>query len=255
MMKHLLFLLATSVSAGQLAASPLATDTIKVCGDGAGWPPYHFKKEGSIQGYDVDVLGKIFTPHNIKFKVTMPPWKRCLSDNKHGHYHISLSASLNPDRIKNYLVSRVYYILKGKYFFFRQQDAGKFKVESPKDLLNYNVCGLRGYNYDGFGIKTAFVDRNANNFTQLIRKTKMGRCDMFLARHEVLQGFQLVGKYYIDPSISHAKIPGISGDRFHMLISRKHPHAEELLQLINSELDRLDKQGTLDQLLNNYLQQ
>lgn len=239
---------------GSLAqANELTGQSLKICSDGAGWPPYTYIKDGKTMGYDVDVLDAILTPAGVKFQVDMPPWKRCLVGTEGGKYHIALSASHNKEREEKFLMTRDYYTLHGSYFYAKKHHPSGIEITQPSDLLKHKICGLHGYNYSGFGIDTAKVDRSAQNFDQVSRKTKAGRCDMFLARFEILVGFKLMGKPYYDDQLEAKKVPGIEGDKFYMLISRKYPQADALKKLIDDGVTRLQQEGKLDSILQKYM--
>lgn len=225
---------------------------LRICGDGAGWPPYTYQADNQVKGYDLDVLHAILDPLGIKFSVAMPPWKRCLADTEKGSYQIALSASRSKERARRFILTRDYYTLTAKYYFATRKKLPSIKVALPGNLLKYKACGLRGYNYDGFGVPSELLDRDANDFPQVIRKTKAGRCDLFLARYEILRGFELVGKRYLDNSLGYGTIPGIEGDKFYMLISRAYPHAEQLKALLNKGIERLEQQGQLRKFLSKY---
>lgn len=234
-------------------ANDLQGATIKVCGDNAGWPPYTYEIDEQVVGYDVDVLNTILTPAGIHFSVRLLPWARCLHLTQLGHYHIALSASFNEERARNYHMTLPYYTVQPSYIYNSKRFPDGLNITQPKDLLDHKVCGLQGYNYNTFGIPSTLVDRETRTFGQVVQKTLAARCDLFLARYEVLAGFAQLGEDHLRDGLVAVAIPTIAPESFYMLISRAHPEADAILTLINQRLRTLKQDGMLDQLLQQYL--
>jgi len=263
--RHIFFgiaiLLPASTSVWSNDSSLQAGDTIHVCGDGAGWPPYHFlkreqdEKTQQVIGYDVDVLKTILDQHDLNLTVDMLPWKRCLQEANMGQrYQIALSSSYSKMRDTIYLMTRHYYEIIPHYFYSKRQYSNGLTLRSNKDLLNYKGCGLLGYNYVGFGVSNEIIDTGALNFPQVIKKTHAGHCDYFLARYEIFLGFASIGeKFPNDPLLGHGKVPGVSPDKFYMLVSRNYVHAKALKDALDTGITELEKAGKLKEILSKYL--
>jgi len=252
-MKPFVLSLVLSVAAALASASSLSGGSIKACGDGAGWPPYTFIRGDTVVGYDVDVLNEILTPLGVSFTVEMPPWRRCLFSTDAGEYQIALSASYSQERDDTYILTDVYYTLQPSYLYDTERYPDGLDIEQPSDVLNYRACGLSGYNYDGFGVDSSAVDRQTRNFTQVVQKTLAGRCDLFLARFEILAGFALTGTDHLQNNLAAEPIPGIDGDPFYMMVSRNYDKAPELVSVLNEGIRRLKDEGALDVILQAYL--
>ncbi len=262
---HTFWLWQLVVAAMLIAATPTsgALDNlpdIKVCGDGAEWPPYHyFQRENeetttNVVGYDVDVLRTILEPEGYKLTFYLPPWKRCMFEVSKGEqFQIAMSSSFNNSRDLIFHLSLPYYETTPHYFYSKMQYPNGLRVDKVTDLYNYKGCGLLGYNYAGFGITNELINTSANNFEQVIKMTHRGRCDYFLARFEIFMGFNWIGQSFPrDPDLSHSKVPGNAGDPFYFLITRNHPQSARLLELINSGIARLKENGRLSDMLNKY---
>ncbi len=124
---------------------------IKFCGDGGGWPPYTYKKDGEVIGYDVDVLNAILGPKNIKYTIAMPVWKRCVEGTKIGLYDAALSATFSEERKRNFIFTDSYYSLTPVYIYSKKQFPDGLQISNVKDLEKYHLCGVHGFNYDGVG--------------------------------------------------------------------------------------------------------
>lgn len=239
--------------ASQAVAQPMAGTTLNICGDGANWPPYTFIKDTKVQGVDIDILNAILPVYRIRFKVEMVDWKRCLEGTEKNIYQIALSATRNKERQRTFIFTRAYYSVSTEYFYSKRQHPTGFHIRQPSDLLYHHVCGLRGYNYNTFGIDSNQVNRSSHNYDQLIKRTMAGRCDLFLANREILAGFAILGKHYDDPDMVSAQIPGIRKDNFHMLISKRYRYRKLLKELLDKGIDQLEKKGGLNAIINHYL--
>lgn len=241
----LLALLLTTGSAAQ-------AEMLKFCGDNAGWPPYTYENDGAVKGYDLDVLAAIFDPMGVKFEVQMLPWKRCMQDTDAGRIHVALSASANDERRKTFRLTDYYYTVQPSFIYQKSRFPDGIQMSAEEAKTKYRICGLRGYNYSGFGIDSEAVERTTNNFEQLLSKTAAGRCDIALARYEILAGFELIGKKLLTDAWAHNAIPGIAGDKFYMLVSRNIPNSEQLEKQISDGIAKLRSEGELEELLKPY---
>ncbi len=244
-------LIALAVTA--IVSLPLQAQTLTFCGDGAGWPPYTYEEKGVVKGYDVDVLKAILEPQGVTVDVQMLPWKRCMQNTLNGKMTAALSASANDERRKNYRLTEYYYTVQPSFIYLKERFPNGVQVPAEEALKAHKICGLRGYNYDGFGLPTAKVDTDTNNFDQLFQKTKAGRCDIILARYEPLAGFALLGKTYLTDKWGYNAIPGIDPEKFYMLVSRKIPDSEAVEKQISDGIKQLRSEGKLSELLKPYL--
>lgn len=240
-----------------------ATELVKgypvyACGDGAERPPYtYFKREnnhkGEAAGYDADILKEIFSKYNIKVIVELPPWKRCLEMTKNGsRYQIALSASYNVRRFRNYLMTRSYYTLTPYYFYSTRRYPDGPGIKKPADLNRHYLCGLKSYNYFNFGVDNSRVHRPADNFPSLIAETLRGKCDIFLARYEILAGFEHIGKKYLSGDIGYAPVPDAAGEEFYMLISKQWRYASQFKRLLNKGITELERKGRLNEIFRKH---
>ncbi len=236
--------------------------TIRACGDGAEWPPFHYLKRengevtGDVTGYTVDLLQEIFSRRGIALDVELRPWKRCLADTAAGKYQIALDSSFNEERARTYLLSAQHYSLTPGYFYLLEHHPDGLSFRTTAELWkNGNVCGLYSYNYEGFasGIDNDAVDRGAKTFKELIQKAKKGRCTIFLARLEILTGFVAIGTDYLQGEFGYARLPDAKSDPFYLLISRAYDGKHELKDIIDTGIARLRNEGRLQELLSLYV--
>ncbi len=259
----IIFSLLTLLSA---QSSPLAGQSITVCGDGGEWPPYaYFARDSSgnkttnIEGYTIDVLEAILSENNISVTFELPAWGRCLAKADEGkEYQIALDASYSEERNQTYLLTDSYYVITPKIFYAKETFPNGFPSVSNIDQLFSlgNICGLFSYNYEGFsqGIENSNVDRGAKDFSALAGKTLRGRCVGFLARYEILVGFSALGQdYLLGGQVADTNLPGAKPDDFYMLISRNYQYSNELKRVIDQGIQKLKESGQLDEFLRKYV--
>jgi polar amino acid transport system substrate-binding protein len=230
---------------------------VAICDDENEWPPYSYyqridgKKTAQLTGYAVAVVGEIFARHGVSYKIDLIPWPRCVAVVNIGkQYGMVLNLSHSLDREKTFLFSRPYYATTAYYYYSKRNYPQGLRINVAADIGKYRVCGVQGYNYDGYGVKSADVDRGAKDFTALITKIQLGRCALFMEKDEVMVAYAAIGKNYLrDPDIGKAPIPQMKPNLFYFGISKNGERAEELRSLINESLLHMENNGRLAELL------
>ncbi len=225
------------------------------------WPPYEFyeRKDGVISkkviGYNIDILNEIFAKHGLKFEFKEFPWKRVLSFLKSGEeIQMILPTSVNDERKENYLISKQVYSITPSYFYLKEKYPDGLSISTSNDLLQHPpVCGKFGYNYKNFDIDEKTMDKGAKDFKALITKLKSERCNIVLARYEILAGRSLIGEPLLNDDIGVSPIPNVKGEPFHFMISKKYEYGTELMQIINNGIEKLKSEGKLEVILKKYI--
>jgi polar amino acid transport system substrate-binding protein len=238
------------------AAPSRAGIAISICDDENEWPPYSYyqrvggKKTAKVTGFAVAVLDDIFGRRGVAYTIDLIPWPRCLAVATIGKYYgMVLNMSYNAERTRNFLFSRPYYATTSYYYYSRHNYPDGLAIATTADIGKYRVCGVQGYNYEGYGLAPGEVDQGAKNFTALISKVQLGRCALFLEKDEVMTGYAAIGKNYLgDPDIGKAPIPGIKPDLFYFGVSKRYAHADEVLAIIDEELLHMELSGRLSEL-------
>lgn len=238
------------------SAMALERNSLSACGDGGGWPPYHyFDNNRVVIGYDVDVLDKIFTPLGTSISVELPPWSRCLHETKLGNYDIAISASYSEERERDFILTDYYYTMQPSYVYSSITYPNGLPVNTAQDLDKLRTCGLQGYSYTGFGVDDSKVRKQGQTFNQLVQMIAAGRCDVFLVRSEVLAGFRVAeGVDHLANGLKAVSIPGVDKENFHMLISRSIADGLEIKAFFDSGLSELRESGLLEQMIQKYIE-
>ncbi len=239
--------------------APAATDqigSIAICEDENEWPPYSYfqRKQGKptrqVVGYAVDVIDEIFKRHQIAYHIDMIPWNRCMAVAALGkEYQLVFNLSYNPERLKTFLFSRAYYATTTYYFYSRRNNPTGLAIKAPGDVKKYRICGVRGYNYTGYGLAPGDVDQGSGDFTALVAKLQLGRCALFLEKKEIMAGYAAIGRDYLaDPDIASAPVPGVRPSLFYYGVSRNYALAPALMRIIDDELLTMESSGRLHEL-------
>lgn len=253
-MRIISLLALTSLSLITTPSLALERTSLSVCGDGGGWPPYHFSQYRAVVGYDIDVLQAIFAPLGVSLSAELPPWERCLHETQLGRYDIAMSTAYSEKRNEQYIFTDHYYTVQPIYVYSSRLNPGGFSVHTAPDLDKLRTCGLQGYNYTGFGVDDSQVRKHGRTFAQLVNMLEADRCDVFLARYEILAGFKHTeGIDHLANGLKAVPIPGIRGDKFYMLISRAIPDGEQIQAIFNARVEELRATGELEVMINKYL--
>ncbi|OHX20061.1 substrate-binding periplasmic protein [Chromobacterium sphagni] len=252
----LLFLPALSL------AQDLDRSLLHICDDGDEWPPYTYylrynhQPTADLTGYSVDVIRRILDKHHIPFQIDLLPWKRCLSSIDSGEqYLMALSASKNPEREKQFLFSTPYYQTHYYVFYSKAKYPDGVNVAGQTDLGRYRLGGIKGYAYSALTAVNKDAMVRTVDYPTLGKMLLADRFDLFAEDYEVMVGLDKLGSAHIisDPNIGRMPLPGMPGNAFHMIFTRKNPRGAQLQQLVNQELQQMQASGQLDKLLNRYV--
>ncbi|MPY25473.1 amino acid ABC transporter substrate-binding protein [Shewanella psychropiezotolerans] len=250
---------------GFVISAPLAEQDylqpkLKFCVESTEFPPFnYFKrvkgKKTESSGYDVDLLKQVFEPAGIEYQVIVLPWRRCLKEVYEGIVDAAMSASLNPQRIRDYIPSAPYYHITPSYFYleFNYPDGLDISNLSELDKLG-KVCGIVGFNYLNFGWDSLDKLYEINDISQLPTMLQKSRCRFFLARKETFAGTLAINNmYYLGELLTGKVVPNSQPEPFHMLVSKKSAYGNLINQLFNKKVLELRKSGELDRLLEYHL--
>lgn len=251
-----ILLVALTAGPAQAQTETLRGSTLSVCDDGDEWPPYSYwqrvngKKTEQITGFAVDVLKTIFSRNGLHYSIRLLPWARCLAELKLGtNYQMALNLSYSEERDKSYLLTRPYYSTTNYYYFSRKHHPQGLSIGGVADLKRYKVCGIHGYNYTTYGLSPSEINQRAKNIPSLILMLHLGRCDLFVEKHEILLGFGAIGEAFLeDPELGRDMIRGMQPTPFHMAVSRALPQSQAIKEMLDRELLQMESSGQLKNL-------
>jgi polar amino acid transport system substrate-binding protein len=244
---------------------PAGAEVVRACADQAEMPPFVYAervdglKSAHITGASVDLLRMIAERNGWELQLQLLPWARCVALVASRQVQIALNISAS-DGVSNALqTSAPYYTLHNVYYYSRRNRPAGITLHSTADLQQYHVCGLGGYRFEGYGIATDSVDRGTTiGYEQLIGKLHLGRCDLFIANRETMAGQYLINPklrgMLVDGTLVQRALPGVATQQLYFGVAADSPQAAALLHALNTGLERLEKNHTLETLLERYLQ-
>ncbi|QLE83986.1 amino acid ABC transporter substrate-binding protein [Shewanella sp. Scap07] len=230
------------------------------CVEDTEFPPYNYFErvngnKQATQGYDVDILAEVFAETGIEYKIVALPWRRCLKEVREGLIDAAMSASLNPQRQRDYVATQAYYALTPSYFYLQSDYPDSPDISHLDQLLTLgHICGIKGFNYRNFGLTQLQQIDEINDLAHLPDMLKRNRCEFFLARKETLLGTLAVNKLHeFDSLIQSQPVPNVRLEPFHMLISRKSAYSHIIEEQFNRIVSELQQSGETDKILQRHL--
>ncbi|WP_147818709.1 substrate-binding periplasmic protein [Salidesulfovibrio onnuriiensis] len=238
----LLFLFLSTVPAMAQESVTLAVDI---------WPPYVTGQgDNEVGGFVTDIVRQAFTATGMKTEISFSSWKRCIEGVKHGEFTASYPWYDIPERHEFALFSEP--ICRLRYsIFYRRDRLGEFDYQNISDLKEYTVATLRGTIGEVLlkeaGVKALYPLTPDLCFRMLMA----GRVDIVV--EDLAAGRALIRNDYPDMigKIATAKKP-LKDDPAHLIVSRKNPAAQHIVERFNRGLEVLRESGEYDMILKSY---
>lgn len=136
----------------------LGSEEVRICYHDGEWPPYiYFQREKGqvnrsvVVGATVELFNEVFKRIGLDYSTTMMPWKRCLYEVanfvKNNEFEVFTNGSYNKSRADKYYITSALYRANQGLFYSTKKFKIPPKIDSPKDLKKYKICGILGYNY------------------------------------------------------------------------------------------------------------
>ncbi|MBO9488857.1 transporter substrate-binding domain-containing protein [Endozoicomonas sp. G2_1] len=241
-------------------ANQWAGQSIQICDDGAEFAPLtYYKRDGGdktkeLIGSTVELIDLIFRKHNIRYQITLLPWKRCLHEVKYGkNFQLILNAVHTKERAENYLLTQPHFDSKKHYFYSKSKYPQGITINTNRDFEQYSLGGVRGYAQTVFGVEDGQVEFYTHSYGNLIEMMYLNRFDVFLAGEELYFWLRLTRPdLAVNNKLGYGAINYLPDTDYHMLISKGYSKAEELKELIDRELDLMRESGQLQGLKEKY---
>ncbi|MDT9001639.1 transporter substrate-binding domain-containing protein [Paucibacter sp. APW11] len=243
------------------AAPPLPED-VRVCDDANEWPPFsYYERIGGqpgkrLQGFSVELLQTIFQRHQIRHTIELLPWKRCLQEVREGQrFQMLMSATVNAERRRDYLLSEPYYTTLAHYFYLKSRFPQGLQLSSSAELGRYVLGGIRGYAYPRVPAELRERMQRTGSYPALFGMLRLGRVDLLVEGLEPMLGLAKTGVLQLqdDPDLAWAPLPGATPEPFYMLFTAQQPAGTALQALVNDELRQMQHSGELQKLLARHL--
>jgi polar amino acid transport system substrate-binding protein len=226
-----------------------APPTIKICDDNS-FASFFYSDANGEHGATAEFLSILFTNLHLRYRVDIMPWARCQAYIREGSYDMAIDTAFDPHRLRDYRYTLSYYRLTPQYFYLQSRFPAGLKVNSHQDLKHYQGCGLHGFSYAYFKMQARDLETGSADYAEVIRKTRMGLCDYFLAEQEVIQGDTRSGPAHLDiHGLGHGPVPDASSDQLYFFLSKSSAVTPWLLPLLNQQIMRANQVGTMRMLV------
>ena len=176
------------------------------------------------------------------------PWKRSYEKTRMGEYHGTYPWSKTKEREGIFYYSEP--LIKEKEVFFHLKSTN-FDWDTLEDLKKYKVGVTNGYKdqdiYKKYGIKADVVSKEELNFKKMLA----GRIDVYAASFFV--GYNLINDLYPKKGnlFTNHKKP-LTDDFFYFMVSKQHPSGKDIINKVNSGLNKLKDSGKYDKIIAKY---
>ena len=201
------------------------------------WPPYHAANDTAADKMTQSVE-KVFKKNGMDLSVKFMPWVRAQSHVKDKNADISISWIKNDLRQQEFLFSKA--IGKTKTVLFSANNH-KLKINDITDLNGLRVGHVRGYSLpkeieaaskQGY-CKIDYAKNDQQNMLKLVK----GRVDLIVIDSQVAQHH--ITRDFMGYQAQLTPIDVFAWEQdLHIIVSKNHFQAEELLTKINAAITK-----------------
>lgn len=250
-MKLFQFLISTLLVTASFFASAASPKTLNI--SSGEWAPYT-GNDLVGKGIVPKIATEAFAEEGIKIDYDFISWSRAMDQAKQVKYDATLAWYDNEERRESFLFTDP--ILFDDIHFFHLKK-NNFDWSQFLDLRNINIGVNRAFFYgDRFGklassglIKVEKTNDDINNIKKLLReRIDITPISIFVGKETIKQNFSRQE----GDSITVHPTPLMSSP-LHILISKEHPKAQDIVDAFNKGLKKLKKSGRYEVLINESL--
>ncbi|WP_211215053.1 substrate-binding periplasmic protein [Algicola sagamiensis] len=217
--------------------------------------PYSWQEGGVKQGIDIDIVRELCERIHKKCVIQYLPWKRVVSEVKHGKSDGAFSFFITEER--KHFVDYTQFPLHASTYKVFVKKGSEFSFRSVQDLFGKVIAKNAGFKTDAafdLAVKEGkiIIDESAVLETN-INKLLKNRVDGVLANyHETRRA--LVKMNQLDHVVDLPK-PINEPRNAYLVLSQKAviPSREKLISEINLHLKKMHEDGTIDAIHQKYL--
>ncbi|MBN2625532.1 MAG: transporter substrate-binding domain-containing protein [Spirochaetales bacterium] len=210
------------------------------------WEPYTSSRDPDSQILE-QLVTEIFVLYDMDVEYRYYPWLRSLCNVENGDSDGSFPLMQTAEREESCLSSQEPILIEENVFFHLK--SLDFDWSDFSDLQKYRIGGTIGYAYMEpqieYGLNIELVPREELNFNKLAA----GHIDIYPASKDV--GLYLL-TYLFDQSAAsrftyHPKI--LKSQDYYLLISKKHPRAQEIVDKFDEGIRTLKHNGRYSEIM------
>ncbi|MFO7752439.1 MAG: transporter substrate-binding domain-containing protein [Desulfobacteraceae bacterium] len=207
------------------------------------WPPYY--GPGLLNGGFVsEVVEQSFYRAGYRLEVRFVPWKRAMESSRRGESDGLLGAFYKKSREKYFVYSDP--VFETRMVFFAKKDR-QIRCSGLEDLSGYRIGVIRGYRYsEEFDSADYLLKEEVTGMEQNIRKTLMGRIDVFIGSRDVV--LELLRTGFPEHKNELETIGDHRINQLYVPISKAVENHEQLVLKLNAGLKEIRSDGTFDRI-------
>lgn len=222
---------------------PISKENILLVGTNSEYAPFSFMENNQIVGFDIDLITEIAKVMGKTLELQDMPFDALIPALQTGQLHI-IASGITPTEKRAQQVSFTRPYLKGDQLLI--VSPANSPLKTIDELTNKNVAVNEGFTADYYmsaitGPKLVRFSTPIESFMALTS----GRIDALVAAENNVKPFL---NHYGAEKFSVTVIPDTT-DEYALAISKKYP---ELVAQIQSAIDQLEADGTLEMLKNKW---
>jgi polar amino acid transport system substrate-binding protein len=157
-------------------------ESIRVVTDA--WPPYVFEEQGTMTGFDYEVMQAVMKRMGYSVEFRLMPWKRCLQMIESGQADALLDVSITEERKRSMIFPSEPLSDSASVLFHRRGQ--RYRFNTLEDLRGLRIGTIAGYEYNKEFLEADYIFREpVADLQQNIRKLMNGRIDLFISNRRV----------------------------------------------------------------------
>ena len=207
-----------------------------ICEDN--FPPFSYKENGALRGYNVDLIRKLEALLNVKLRLESMDWANAYSRVQSGKTDILVGISYNDNRAKTFDFSQRILTLRGRLFVAHES----FHITRPEDIPYGHPIGVE----KGDILESYLI----SNYPKLSLMEFTNQKDGLeaVSRHEIEAfagdyhaGISMIHRFNMDNSIKVVGPPLLEG-AYCLAVKKGNPR---LISALNEGLDSLRNDGEM----------
>jgi ABC-type amino acid transport substrate-binding protein len=237
----------------------VAAPLVRVCFDDADPSALVYRNAaGQLDGAALTLTREALKRAGFSPEFVGLPWVRCQREveefGARGQFELAMLASRSADREARFLLSTATHVEHGGIWYLKATHPNGFNLKSRADLINHQLCGIKGANYGWLhALGANRIDQGAIAVQAVLKKLEMRRCDAFPFSFEAAHGVGREGPMPISRMLAFEPYPDVSGFTKHILVSRASPRGSLLKEKLDSALQQLHRSGDADRIYRRYL--
>ena len=221
----------------------------EITGVTVNWAP-HYGSEVEDGGALTVITKEAFRRAGHDADINFIAWNRALKNVEAGQDDFVMGAYYNSERAAIYWMSDpIYSIDMG---LVALKDLGFNRMDTLQDLTDYKIGVSLGYANTPEFDAADFLDKEPAPSPKLnMRKLFRGRVDLVAGAFDILR-YEATAESLPTSQLEFVD-PPLQSNNLHLMISRAVPDGEELLTGFNTALAEMKQDGTLSNILREYL--